>query len=287
MEENKFKCNTCNKYYKSYQSLWHHKKRYHSNISSNIPILSPDIPIISPQINNESIQNIRKIDNKKCDYCNKILSSYKNLHRHRQTCKLKNNDKEEMKKEIAELREMVAELIKNKSNITNNSNTTNNNNGTINNNYITIVPFGKEKFVEVASEKEHLLILEQNGNNVLYKCIEMKHFNEKYPQYHNYMRTNNRTNEAKIYDDSIKDFKTVKCNEIVDDVIMNAEYDIDDMYNLHKNKINNKQKDNVRRIIDETRTPDYVEEHVNLMAYDNRNKVLETHKKNRKTKSIQ
>ncbi len=93
MDENKFKCVICSKYYKSYKSLWNHKKRYHSNISSNIPILSPDIPIISPQINNESIQNIRKIDNKKCDYCNKILSSYKNLHRHRQTCKLKNNDK--------------------------------------------------------------------------------------------------------------------------------------------------------------------------------------------------
>ncbi len=287
MDENKFKCVICSKYYKSYKSLWNHKKRYHSNISSNIPIISPDIPIISPKINNESIQNIKKIDNKKCDYCNKILSSYKNLHRHRQTCKLKNNDKEEMKKEIAELREMVAELIKNKSNITNNNTTNNNNNGTINNNYITIVPFGKEKFVEVTSEKEHLLILEQNGNNVLYKCIEMKHFNEKYPQYHNYMRTNNRTNEAKIYDDSIKDFKTVKCNEIVDDVIMNAEYDIDDMYNLHKNKINNKQKDNVRRIIDENRTPEYVEEYVNLMAYDNRNKVMETHKKNKKNKSIE
>jgi hypothetical protein len=214
------------------------------------------------------------------------------MNRHQQTCKLKDNDKEkmEMKKEIAELREMVAKLIKNKSNTTNNNttnnNTTNNNNGTINNNYITIVPFGKENFVEVTSETEHMFILTQNGNDVLYKCIEQKHFNEKYPQFHNYVKTNNRTDEAKIYDEAITDFKIVNNNEIVDDVITNAEYDIEDMYNLHKKKINNKQKDNVRRIVDKPYLP-HVEKTVKAMPYDYRNKVLETHKKNKKINSIE
>ena len=51
-------------------------------------------------------------------------------------------------------------------------------------------------------------------------------------------------------------------------------------------KICNKHKENVRRIIDEKATPDYVEEHVNSMAYDYRNMVMNTHKKNRKNKSI-
>ena len=303
MEINKFKCNTCNKYYKSYQSLWHHKKRFHSDISPNI---SPDIPKISPNIpniylttNNESQQIIKKIDKRNCDYCNKILSSYKNLHRHQQTCKFKENDKEkiEMRKEIAELREMVAELIKNKSNITNNkttnnnshNNTTNNNNnGTINNNYITIVPFGKENFVEVTTEEEHLLILKQDGNNVIYKCIEMKHFNDKFPQFHNYVKTNNRTDEAKIFDESIKDLKIVDNNETVDEVITNAEFDIEDMRDLHENKINNKQKNNIKRILDVSIPySKTVENTVKAMPYDYRNKVLETHKKNRKNKSIE
>jgi hypothetical protein len=114
----------------------------------------------------------------------------------------------------------------------------------------------------------------------------MKHFNENLPQFHNYLRTNNRNNEAKIYDENVKDFKLVDKDETVDEVIMNAEYDIDDMLTLHQNKINNKHKDNVRRIIDEKATPDYVEEHVNSMAYDYRNMVMDTHKKNRKHKSI-
>ncbi len=292
MEENKFKCNICNKYYKSYQSIWHHKKRYHVKI----PTLDQQIPTLDQHIPTNNTQSkMKKTDNTKCIYCNKQFSCYNSMNRHLQKCKLKDNDKEkkEMKKEIAELREMVAELIKNKSNTinnkitnnNNNNNTTNNNNGTINNNYITIVPFGKENFVEVTSEKEHLFILKQNGNDVLYKCIEMKHFNEKLPQFHNYMKTNNRTDEAKIYTETVKDFKIVNNNAIVDDVITNAEYDIDDMYNLHKNKINNKQKDNVRRIVDKPYSA-HVEKNVKSMPYDYRNIVMDTHKKNKKIKSI-
>jgi hypothetical protein len=296
MEENKFKCTECQKYYKSYQSLWNHNKRFHSDISpeisSDIPSTSPDIPNTFPTINNESQQIIKKIDKRNCDYCNKILSSYKNLHRHQQTCKLKENDKEkrEMRKEIAELREMVAELIKNKSNITNNNNNTinNNNNGTINNNYITIVPFGNEKFVEVSTETEHMFILTQNGNDVIYKCIEMKHFNDKYPQFQNYLKTNNRTDESKIFDGTIQDFKIVNDTENVDDVITNAEHDIEDMYHKHKKKINNKQKDNIKRILDPSKPySKTVENTVKEMPYNYRNKVLETHKKNRKYKSIE
>jgi hypothetical protein len=110
MDENKFKCDICKKYYKSYQSLWHHKKRYHTDIpinipdiSPNIPKISPNIPKISPNIPNISLEkNIKKIDKRDCDYCNKTLSSYKNLHRHQQTCKFKKQEKEteELKKEL-------------------------------------------------------------------------------------------------------------------------------------------------------------------------------------------
>jgi hypothetical protein len=288
MEENKFKCNTCNKYYKSYQSVWHHKKRYHVEIPTNDQqkhTLNQHLPTYIDSI------KMKKTDNKICTFCNKLFSCYNSMNRHQQTCKFKKNqiEKEEMKTEIAELKKMVADLIKTKSNITNNkttnnnnNNTINNNNGTINNNnYITIVPFGKENFVEVTTEKEHLFILKQDGNNVLYKCIEMKHFNDNLPQFHNYMRTNNRTNESKIYDQDVLDFKIGADNEIVDDVITNAEYDIDDMLKLHENKINHKHKENIKRIIEEPYSS-HVEKNVNLMAYDYRNKVINTHKKKKK-----
>ena len=74
----------------------------------------------------------------------------------------------------------------------------------------------------------------------------------------------------------------------MDDVITNAEYDIEDMLELHEKKINNKQKDNIKKILDPgipySKT---VENTVKAMPYDNRNKVLDTHKKNRKYKSIE
>ena len=89
MEENQFKCNECRKYYKSYQSLWNHKKKFHSIISPNIPILSSNgennIPILSSNIPTKI--KIKKTDQTQCEYCNKVLSSYKNLHRHIQICK--------------------------------------------------------------------------------------------------------------------------------------------------------------------------------------------------------
>ena len=318
MEENKFKCSSCNKYYKSYQSLWHHKNRYHSNIPSNIPTISPNIPINIPTISPNipiisSEQNIKKIDKRNCEYCNKILSSYKNLHRHQQLCttkqnmikenkelKLKLKEKDEQLLEIVELKKMVADLINNKSTITNNTtntntnntntntntnntNTNNTNNGTINNNYITIVPFGKENFVHISTEEEQLLILKQEGNNAVYKCIELKHFNEKYPQFHNFMVPNKRTNDALVYDEGIGDFKLENKETVVDDVISNAEYDIEDMYSLHEDKINNKQKTNITKIInDTTPNPKHMEDHVSLMGYDYRNMVKNTYRKTRK-----
>ena len=113
METNNFKCNICNKYYKSYKSAWNHKNKYHKNIPTNIT----KIPTFNPQIPTKNdICKMKKTDNKICIYCNKEYSSYNSMNRHVQTCKLKNNQQEEMRNEITELKKMVAELIKNKSN---------------------------------------------------------------------------------------------------------------------------------------------------------------------------
>ena len=34
--ENEYKCNICNKLYKSYQSLWNHNNKFHDTTSANI-----------------------------------------------------------------------------------------------------------------------------------------------------------------------------------------------------------------------------------------------------------
>ncbi len=306
MEENKFRCDVCKKYYKSYQSLWHHKNRYHTYINNNMTENNSKLPqnnSIQPQYNSNSPQKNSIISNEPinkltCKYCSKIYSRMDNLNRHIKTCKLKednkNNETAELKNEIAELKKMVAELINNKSNTTNNTtnntanNTTNNtinntNNGTINHNNITIVPFTKENFVEVSTEEEQLLILKQEGYHVIYKCIELKHFNDKYPQFHNFMIPNKRTNDALIYDGDITDFKLENKESTVDDAITFAGFDIEDMFSLHETELNDKQKTNIDRIINDTSpNPKYVEEHVESMGYDYRNMIKNTYKKTRK-----
>jgi hypothetical protein len=292
MEENKFKCDVCHKYYKSYQSLWNHKKKIHSKSpqdNSNKPQDNSKSPQINSIISNEPINKLT------CKYCSKIYSRMDNLNRHIKACKLKedntNNETAELKKEIVELKKMVADFINYKSNTINNTNngnhsnnTTNNtNNGTINNNYITIVPFTKENFVELSTQDEQLLILKQEGHNAIYKCIELKHFNDKYPQFHNFMIPNKRTNDALVYDGDIEDFKLNKKDNAVDDAITYAGFDIEEMFSLHENDINDKQKTNIERIIsDTTPTPKYVEEHISSMGYNYRNKVKNTYKKTRK-----
>ena len=114
MENKKYICKTCNKYYKSPQSMSNHKKKYHTNISPNITIISskynsdmpPIIPHISITTNINKIQ--KKTDNTICEYCNKKLSTYTHLRRHLKTCKMKNkkiDDYDKLLKENEEIKQ--------------------------------------------------------------------------------------------------------------------------------------------------------------------------------------
>ena len=82
---------------------------------------------------------------------------------------------------------------------------------------------------------------------------------------------------------NMKDFKLENKVSTIDDAITFAGFDIEEMLSIHENEINDKQKTNIERIInDTTPTPKYVEEHVSSMGYNYRNKVKNTYKKTRK-----
>ncbi len=112
MDENKFKCDVCKKYYKSYQSLWNHKKRFHTIITQNNSI-QPQINSIQPQTNSiqpqdESPPSYETVDKLTCEYCSKIYSRMDNLNRHKKTCKLKDT----LKKENEELKVKIKQQEK-------------------------------------------------------------------------------------------------------------------------------------------------------------------------------
>ena len=127
-------CKICNKEYKTYQSAWNHKKRFHSDENDN---------------------EDNKDKNFECPNCHKKFTRKDSVGYHIKTsCKKKGNNDElqDLKKQVAELQKIVT---------TNSKNTTNNNHGTINNttnnntvnNIIYINKTGNENYLEL-NEKE-------------------------------------------------------------------------------------------------------------------------------------
>ena len=105
--EKKFICNICIKNYKSYQSLWNHNKKKHtqiSTISENLYTKSEDLYTKNEDLYTKTEDlytlldtkdtkeiKVKKTLNSDCKYCNKKLCNYNSLHRHEKKCKVKLN----------------------------------------------------------------------------------------------------------------------------------------------------------------------------------------------------
>ncbi len=92
--ESLYYCSTCDKNYKTYQTLWKHKKKFHpenTNIlssfyhhSTNIsPTFHQHSTNISPTLN----ERPKKTDRNICNYCNLKYSCYNSVIRHERKCK--------------------------------------------------------------------------------------------------------------------------------------------------------------------------------------------------------
>ena len=141
MSNNKFICTICNKYYKSYKSLWNHTKIYHKNnpllgnpkntidqIDGNpkdtiiIHSSNPkDTSIITDEIITNEITNeiIIENNNLKCKHCNKQFIHKQNKCRHQKKCGEKylkkcNNLQDQLdtiKQEMEQLRKNILVVI--------------------------------------------------------------------------------------------------------------------------------------------------------------------------------
>jgi hypothetical protein len=111
-------CIICNKNYKSYQSLWNHKNKYHKSEIITIGIY-------------------------KCKYCNKEFDKRHNKYYHQKNCNIKINDTN--KQNIVTNKQNIVtnkqNIVTNKQNIVTNISNTNisNNNNNNNNQTINIV----------------------------------------------------------------------------------------------------------------------------------------------------
>jgi len=291
MEENKFKCNECNKYYKSYQSLWNHKKKFHSIITQNNTIKPQHNSI---QTQNNSFASYTPINKLTCKYCSKIYSRIDNLNRHKKTCKLKEeiyNQNEEIIKQQNEIIKQNNEIIKqneeliNKTSIgliTTNNNTTNNNNnsnntnnGTINNNNINIFQLGLETIVENLPKDEAVELLRLKGYGPLLRALMITHFLKDHPEGHNFFINDMNDKYATIYD--TKTGKTINepIEEACDTTIQNRLVDLEELKDKHKEELNETQLNNIDYIVDNDYPP-HITDKLKKMACKNKDMVKKT-----------
>jgi hypothetical protein len=219
-----YKCKICNKYYKTYVTLWKHNKKFH-NIKASKTL---DNVNIAPQNNskNGELYTSTYI----CTYCNKNYSRKDNLSRHQKTCKAKEDEVRIMKQQINELKEQFALILKEKgkmhpktlqkinkqmNNITNNNNSHNNNNNdySVHNTYIA---FPNLDYTKIFTSSQIKGILNKQYMS-LEESIKQVHFNENLPEYSNIFITNMRDDLAYVFNG--KEFVAVKKNTMLNELV--------------------------------------------------------------------
>jgi len=282
-----YHCNICVKNYKSYHSLWKHNKQFHkptpndntSDIRIKNDVHTSDIRIVSPDDFQKKFH---------CKYCNNIYKHSQSKWNHEQKCKKINEQKTDvlieqnnnLMKEVADLKELIKEML-NKNNkvhhktfekMVNNGTVitdSNVNNGTINN--INIIALGNENLEQTLTETEKLNILRHK--NALNYIIEYIHFNDKFPQFQNIIVTNNRADEAYIYDIKLNAFKMVQKNTIIDDLINYRVCDIEDFYYELEDKLDDKTKLIIQKLNKDRGDDDNTKNDVKMLLFNNKNKV--------------
>ena len=258
-----YRCNICNKKYSSYQSIWIHNKKFHTNI-----ILKSSDNILKNSTNNAKSSDIipKNSDDKiyKCRKCSKIFHNVKTRWSHEQKCKQPDTNKfeelaeknKELEKTINELKAQVSLIIKEKGKIHHktlqkiNNQLNNTNNGFINNGNIinnTYVKFGELEYEKVLNNNQVKQIL-----NKQYQCLEESikkiHFNENLPEYNNVFITNMKDDIAYVFNG--QQFISVRKNEMLNELIDTHVKEINLSLEKNKNNLNEKYVTRLEKFLD-------------------------------------
>ncbi len=227
-----YKCNICNKFYKTYQTLWKHNKKFHCNkvTESNGLVTESNGLVTNNIIINKSLQ---------CKYCNKLFKYKQNKYEHeKKVCKNNkdleiekikldqiNAEKDKIKEEKEKIKEQnetlrlkiklqnckklddktfkaVNKYLMDRSFKNNNINSNN-----ITNNNYQIFSLGNEELVDKLTMSEKRQIMNARLCS-LEKMVEIAHCGN-YPHFKNIVITNLKDNFAYKYDESKGFFVTV------------------------------------------------------------------------------
>jgi len=152
-----------------------------------------------------------------------------------------------------------------------NTNTTNNIQNNTVHNHFKIEGFGKENILDVITDKEKKLILNQ-GCESIEKLIEIIYIG-KHDQFKNVLITNKRENDIYTYDDKSNLYIINDKNLVLNKLVANRVEDVEEIYNEFDE--NNKLTDSNRKImskffikfVDEDKP--YIDENANNKEYKN------------------
>lgn len=215
-----YRCNICNKKYSSYQSLWIHNKKYHTD--GGLPKTGKN--------NNCKYR---------CEYCDISFTRKNNMNVHiNKRCKGKANPNSSI------INNNTTNNI-NKGNIVNNTNNNINKGQIINN--TNIIKFGTEDIMKILTDSQTMHILSSRVQ-ALEESIKTIHFNENLPEYQNIRINNLRSNVAMIHDG--KNFTATNQYSAIDELINNHLDIITHLLDENKDKLSDLTIDRLTKFID-------------------------------------
>ena len=271
-----YKCNICNKIYKTYQTLWNHNKKFHSNINKHSNHTDQHYNKHSNQSNQQSKQpnqhsNHQPINvNLICKYCNKKFSYIQSRWVHEKKCVLKYNIPT--------------------NNIITNINTVNIVNANTINNKIIINKLGNENVLHLT--KAEVMIIFNKELESITTMIELLNFNERLPENHSFCTTNLESGYISVYNTekqaSEKDRKKYMFDKILDNTIDKIQL----LYDHYKNKFDSKRRKeiednlyNIRKIkiaFMNDKIKKEMFKKINLISYNNKDIIKKTWDKKHK-----
>ena len=261
-----FSCIPCNKNYKTYQSIWNHNKKFHSD---------------------QIIHITEKVRNFSCNKCNKTFTRNDSLKLHiNNTCKKKNElDKvEKMQLEILELKKELNE-VKSHHKIAETNNTVNGtlNNGTINN-IIYINKPGTENLLEL--NKDEIKEIFNKDITSLVSYIEKVNFNDRLKSNHSFCTTNLGGAYLSVFDTDKSKIKQNRKKYFFEEIISITVSKMEELYKLYKSHFKPEKQKNIEetlKTLNELKSMDmnkkiYKEmlKQLNILSYNDRDVVEDT-----------
>ena len=101
-----YKCYKCNKYYKTYQTLWKHNKEFHDDKNTTVQ---------NVQLNVQNVQsNVQLNKSLTCEICNKVFNSRSSKSMHKKNCNNKISELDKIKEETKQKRKVYKRFLETK-----------------------------------------------------------------------------------------------------------------------------------------------------------------------------